>query len=363
IGFLFPGQGSPSHLDGGVLCRRFTELDAVYAAAGLDSRADPVDTAVAQPAIVAHSLAGLRLLDRLGVRAAAALGHSLGEIAALHWGGAFDAASALRLAAVRGRAMAGLGGGNGAMASLGCDAATAAELLGPEGAVIAAYNGAQRTVISGDAAAVEAVLARARERGAATTRLRVSHAFHSPLMAAAGPRLAGELEAMALRPLARPVVSTVTGAPLEPRADLRRLLEAQLTSPVRFAEAVESARELADLWIEVGPGRAVAELAGEILGAPIVSLDIGGPSFTGLLEAAGAAFVLGAPIDAAFLFAGRFSRPFDPERPLRFLANPCETAPVLGGFPATQGGHIGPPLQEISVEAVVGAQHAATAPG
>ncbi len=67
VGFLFPGQGSPSHLAGGALRRRFAALEEFYAAAGLDPRAEAVDTAVAQPAILAHSLAGLRLLDRLGV--------------------------------------------------------------------------------------------------------------------------------------------------------------------------------------------------------------------------------------------------------------------------------------------------------
>ena len=109
IGFLFPGQGSPSHLDGGLLRRRFDALEAVYAEAELDPAADAVDTAVAQPAITAHTLAGLALLDRLGLRAGVAVGHSLGEIAALHWAGALDAGSALRLAAARGRAMADTG--------------------------------------------------------------------------------------------------------------------------------------------------------------------------------------------------------------------------------------------------------------
>jgi enediyne polyketide synthase len=330
IGFLFPGQGSPSHLGGGVLRRRFAELEPVYESAGLDPRADPVDTAVAQPAIVAHALAGLRLLDRLGLRAAAAVGHSLGEIPALCWGGAFDEAAALRLAAVRGRAMADLRGERGAMASVGAGAGTTAELLGSEGAVIAAYNSPQRTVISGPVAAVEAVLERARDRDVSTTRLKVSHAFHSPLVADAGSRLAAELQSVSLQPLSRPVISTVTGGSLAPQADLRGLLQAQLTSPVRFAEALSAVKDEADLWIEVGPGHALAELAGEILGAPILPLDAGGPSFTGVLAAAGAAFALGAPIDAGFLFAGRFSRPFDPERPLRFLTNPCETAPVIG---------------------------------
>jgi enediyne polyketide synthase len=342
IGLLFPGQGAPAHLDGGLLRHRFEDLEPFYE--GLDPAADGVHTAVAQPAILAHSLAGLWLLDRLGIRAGIALGHSLGEIAALHWAGSLDAGSALRLAAERGRAMAESASGEGAMASLGADPGTVGPLLA-DGAVIAVYNAPRRTVISGDEAAVEATAERARNLGIETRRLRVSHAFHSPHMAAAAPRLAAELAALPFRPPARPVASTVTGGLLDPGADLRALLTGQLTSPVRFVEAAGAAAERVDLWIEVGPGRALSELTGEVLGAPAIPLDVGGPSIAGLLQAAGAAFALGAPVDFGVLFAGRFTRPFDPERPLRFLANPCETAPIspasfvgAGLVPARVGG-------------------------
>ena len=328
VGFLFPGQGAPAHLDGGLLRRRFEELEAFYEDAALAHLpgTDGVHTAVAQPAILAHSLAGLRLLDRLGVRAGVALGHSLGEIAALCWAGALDAGSALRLAAARGRAMAEAGGEDGAMASLGAGADTVRALLGP-GAVIAAYNSPRRTVISGDEGAVEAVSQRARARGIEARRLRVSHAFHSPRMEGARPRLAAELAAIPFRPPLRPVASTVTGARLALEADLPALLLEQLTAPVRFTEALEAAGE-ADLWIEIGPGGALTELAGEALAAPVIPLDVGGSSIAGLLAAAGAAFALGAPVDTSVLFEGRFTRPFDPERPLKFLGNPCEMAPV-----------------------------------
>lgn len=344
IGFLFPGQGSPSHLDGGAWRRRFEDLEAVYEPAGLDPKADAVNTAVAQPAILTHSLAGLWLLDRLGLRASVAVGHSLGEIAALHWGGALQAASALRLATVRGRAMSedtdagGEHGDHGAMASVGADPATIEDLLGSEGAVIAAYNSPRRTVISGPAAAVDAAVERARDRGLEATRLRVSHAFHSPLMEPAAPRLAAELEGIAWRPLARPVASTVTGALLEPGDDPRALLRDQLTGPVRFTEALGAVSDRADLWIEVGPGRALSELAGELVDTPVIALDTGGPSLTGLLKAAGAAFALGSPIDTAFLFQGRFTRPLDLDRPLQFLVNPCELAPARAATPASAPG-------------------------
>ncbi len=336
IGFLFPGQGSPSHLDGGLFRRRFEALEAVYETAGLDPAADPVDTAVAQPAILTHSLAGLWLLDRLGVRASVAVGHSLGEIAALHWGGALDLDAALRLAAMRGRIMADLGEGDGAMASLGASPETVAELLndGTMGAVIAAFNSPQRTVVSGTSAAVEAVIERARDRGLATHRLRVSHAFHSPLVAAVGPRFAAELADQPFRPLSRPVSSTVTGGALAPDADLRALLRDQITAPVRFTDALEAARDV-DLWIEVGPGRALSELALETSGKPVIPLDAGGPSVAGLLQAAGAAFAAGLAVDPSVLFDGRFTRPFDLDRPLRFLVNPCETVAAYTGGQVT----------------------------
>ena len=336
IGFLFPGQGSPSHLDGGALRRRFEWLEDLYASAAVPPDADAVDTAVAQPAILAHELAGLQVLERLGVRGAVALGHSLGELAALCWAGAYDADTALRLAAVRGRAMADLPGEGGAMASLGADPAAVEALLAGLDADIAAYNAPRRTVISGPAAAVDAAVERARDLGYEATRLRVSHAFHSPLVSGAAPRLAAELAAVPLRPLVRTVASTVTGAPLEAGADLGGLLHRQITSPVRFTEALEAVRGSADLWLEVGPGRALSGLAGEVLDAqsaptvPIIPLDAGGPSLLGLFQAAAAAFALGTPIDAAVLFEGRFTKPFDLDRPLRFLANPCESAPAPG---------------------------------
>ncbi len=340
IGFLFPGQGSPSHLDGGILRRRFEELEAVYGPAGLELQADAIDvthTAVAQPAILAHSLAGLWLLDRLGLRATAAVGHSLGEITAFHWAGAFDAGAALHLARARGQAMASLPGETGAMASLGADPAQVEAILaagGAGGAVIAAYNGPRRTVISGSAAAVETAAERARDLDVAVTRLRVSHAFHSPRMADAAPRLAADLDALALRPLTRAVASTVTGGWLAADADLRALLISQLTSPVRFAAALAAAADGVDLWIEVGSGRALSELAGEALPAvPVISMDAGGPSIAGLLKAAGAAFALGTPLDTAVLFEGRFTRPFDPNRVPKFLVNPCELAPLPTSLP------------------------------
>lgn len=347
IGLLFTGQGSPTYtgpaLAAAALRRRFDELDRIYQLAALDlAAAGPAapgatsaDTAVAQPAILAHSLAGLWLLERLGVSGSVAIGHSLGEIAALCWAGGCDAATALRLAAARGRAMADHGE-SGAMASLDAPAAVAGELLGGTGATIAAFNGPARTVISGAENDVATVLAHAAARGIAAHRLKVARAFHSPRVAAAAAELGRALAPIAWGALRRPVASTVTGTLLAPDADLAALLLTQVTSPVRFSDAMTAARPLADLWIEVGPGHALADLAAEVLGEPVLAMDVGAPSLAGPLGVAAALFAAGVPIDREVLFAGCFHRPFDLERPLRFLANPCESVPAIAGGQAVE---------------------------
>src|SRR5690606_17679099 len=105
ICYLFPGQGSGRGTGGGALRRRFAEVEEIYAKAALPTSGDMVATAVAQPRIVTGSLAGLRVLSMLGVEADVAVGHSLGELSALHWAGVFEEEDLLRLAAQRGRAM------------------------------------------------------------------------------------------------------------------------------------------------------------------------------------------------------------------------------------------------------------------
>ncbi|HXT50004.1 MAG TPA: SDR family NAD(P)-dependent oxidoreductase, partial [Thermoanaerobaculia bacterium] len=216
-------------------------------------------------------------------------------------------------------------------------------LAASTGVAIAAVNAPQRTVIAGDEAAVEAAMARARARGCAAVRLQVSHAFHSPLMAPAATALAAAIDEVAPLPLARAVASTVTGSLLSPDEDLRALLLRQLTAPVRFTAALAAARGLADAWIEVGPGRVLAQLAAESLdeSTPVQALDAGSGSIGGLLHVVAQAFVLDVDVDTGALFAGRFARPFDPERTLRFIANPCEAAGLDAATATSTGNRTG----------------------
>jgi enediyne polyketide synthase len=328
IGWLFPGQGSPAHLGGGLLRRRFETVRDLYERARLPQSADGVATEVAQPAIVTASLAALRVFERLGIEAEVAVGHSLGELTALRWAGACDDDALIAIAAARGRAMADLGSPTGAMASIRAGREEVETLLSGSSAVIAGLNAPRQTVVSGESQAVAAVVERARARGLTAVPLPVSHAFHSSLVAAAAPALAARLETHAFRPLERAVCSTVTGGRLDPREDLRSLLVRQVTSPVRFAEALGAAARDVDLWIEAGPGRVLSGLASECSDVPAIATDAGGPSIAGVLAAAAAAFALGCPLRHDALFADRFTRAFEIGRRPKFFVNPCELAPV-----------------------------------
>jgi enediyne polyketide synthase len=328
IGFLFPGQGSPARPDGGAWQRRFTAVSDLYGRLQLPAAKAAADTEFAQPAITAASLGGLAVLNDLGIRAEAAIGHSLGELCALHWAGAWDAAGLLRIARVRGRAMADMGAPTGRMCSVAAAADRVQALIAGEPVVIAGYNSHTQTVISGPAHAIETVIARAAAQNLPVTPLPVSHAFHSPLVAAAVPALARQLYCEPTGALRRRVVSTVTGAELSPDVDIAELLQRQVTDPVRFIQAVSTLQDEIDLWIEVGPGRVLTGLASTLTAAPAIAADACAAGVRGLLMAVGAAYALGAEVDVPALFADRFTCPFDPNRKPQFFVNPCELAPI-----------------------------------
>ncbi len=336
IGFLFPGQGSPAHLTGGALRRRFAEVDRIYNLAALPTDSDGVSTDVAQPAIAAASAAAARILTELGVIADVAVGHSLGELAALHWAGAMDVLSLIATARARGRAMADLGSPTGAMAGVRTDEKGTRALLAtleegavdPCGIVIAGLNSPRQTVVSGSAADIDRLIGLCQTRGITATRIPVSHAFHSELVAAAMPALREHLKITALSPLKRRVVSTITGKPLAVEENLCELLAAQVTSPVRFIEAAQTAFADCDLLIEVGPGEVLSGLAREILPVAIVSTDAGCETIAPLLGAVAAAFVRGANPTFERLYSDRLVRPIQLDRRPTFFVNPCELAPT-----------------------------------
>ncbi len=333
VGLVFSGQGSPVRAGGGAHARRFREVGDTYREAGLAACTLRDGTDFAQPAIVTASLAGLRLLERIGAAGDVALGHSLGELAALHWAGHFDAGTLLCVARARGRAMAAHGAGAMAAVAAGSEA-TRAALGGRSGVHLANFNGPRQTVVSGDRDAVEALVARLRETGTTATVLDVGHAFHTPMMAGAAEDFVGALEGTVFGPGGRPVVSSVTGDWLPPATAIVPHLRDQCVSPVRFEAAATRAASHVDLLLEVGPGRVLAGLLGALSPVPVLPLDIGGESLKPFLAAAGAAFVIGAAPLIGRLYDDRFARRFNWSWSPRFLANPCEAPPATPAPPA-----------------------------
>ncbi|MGE0442489.1 MAG: ACP S-malonyltransferase [Gemmatimonadales bacterium] len=287
---LFPGQGAQKVGMARDLAERFPAardtLAAIDEAVGVSLTGimweGPDDvlqqTLNTQPAILAHSAAVLAVAGgRFGTVVGAA-GHSLGEYSAYVAAGSLSAVDAARLVRRRGELMHQAGTERpGAMAAvLGLAGDRVAELCaGASGqgavAVAANLNAPDQTVISGDPAAVAAAGDACKAAGAKRVLpLKVSGAFHSPLMAPAAAGLAGALAAVAFADPAFPVVANATAAPVTTGADARRLLEEQLTSPVRWVESVAALGALAPevRFVEVGPGTVLGGLVKRILPSP-----------------------------------------------------------------------------------------------
>lgn len=219
------------------------------------------ETRHAQPALLVHAVAVLRLVeDRLGPVASAA-GHSLGEFSAHVAAGTLTFADAVRAVRRRGELMFASGESRpGTMAAvLGLDdEAVEAVCAAVESGVCvpANFNAPGQVVISGDAAAVEEAMERAGEAGAKkVVPLQVSGAFHSPLMEEARDGLAAFLDELPFSDPRVPVVSNVTAAPVTTAAEARALLVQQVTSPVRWSASVRTMVEAGtDRFVELGPG-------------------------------------------------------------------------------------------------------------
>ena len=293
---LFPGQGAQKvgmavDLAAAFPAARAT-LDAIDSALGVPlsrlmaegPEADLQLTHNTQPAILAHSAAVLAVVgDRLG-DAACAAGHSLGEYSAWIAAGALDAPTAARLVRRRGELMFAAGqarpGAMAAILGLGTaevEAACAGASAGDSGVAVAAnLNAPDQTVISGDPPAVERAGELCKAAGAKRVMaLKVSGAFHSPLMEPAVPGLTQALVAANFAPPKFPVIANAVARPVDRPDEAVKLLADQLTAPVRWVECMRTAAEFAPeaTFVEIGPGSVLAGLVKRILpGAKTVTL-------------------------------------------------------------------------------------------
>jgi [acyl-carrier-protein] S-malonyltransferase len=299
--FVFPGQGSQAVGMGKALAeafpaakRVFDEVDAALGEALSKTMWEgPADvltlTENTQPALLAHSLAVMRVLEaEVGVAlkqdAAFVAGHSLGEYSALAAAGAFTLADAARLVRIRGRAMQkAVPVGVGAMAALlGLEfeqaAAVAAEAAQGQVCQAANDNGAGQVVVSGNKAAVERAVEIAKQKGAKRAMmLTVSAPFHCALMQPAAEAMAQALGKVDVKAPAVPVVANVTATPVNEPAEIVRRLVAQVTGTVRWRDSVAfMAQAGVTTFYELGTGKVLSALVKRIADG-VVGVAIGTP--------------------------------------------------------------------------------------
>ena len=290
LAFLFPGQGSQAVGMGASLADAFASAREVFAEVddalsqklSVLMREGPEDqltlTENAQPALMVVSVAAARALKtEFGIEISSAdyvAGHSLGEYSALCAAGAISLADTARLLKLRGQAMQrAVPVGQGAMASLigpktDLALAEAAAKAGSEVGVcvVANDNNAGNIVISGDKAAVDRAIEKAKELGARAIPLNVSAPFHCPLMQPAADEMDSALADAAISAPRPPVVANVTARPESDPETIRRLLVEQVTGRVRWRESLEwmATEGGVTRFVEIGSGKVLTGMAKRI---------------------------------------------------------------------------------------------------
>ncbi|MFB6576660.1 SDR family NAD(P)-dependent oxidoreductase [Streptomyces sp. NPDC056402] len=326
---LFTGQGAQRARMGAELAASFprfaealddicTELDPrvgrsvrdlLTAEEGSDEAALLNATEYTQVALFAIEVALFRLVESLGIRPDYLIGHSVGEIAAAHVAGVLSLSDACALVAARGRLMGALPGGGAMVAVQADEAEVTASLAGFDGRLeIAAVNGPRAVVVSGDADAAEEWLPQWKDRK--TTRLRVSHAFHSPHMEPMLDEFRRVAQGLRFNEPQIPIVSNVTGELVSSEVTDPEYWVRHVRQAVRFADGIRALHALGvRRFLELGPDGVLTAMARQcledatdvVLTAALRARHPEAETFAGFL---GQAHIAGVGVDWPAFYAG-----------------------------------------------------------
>jgi len=329
VGFVMGGQGpqwwgmgrelartEPVFRDALAECARLIDAHAPFrlmeelAKDASTSRMD--ETAVAQPAIFAFQIAMARLLESWGVRPAAVMGHSVGEVAAAAITGILDLPHAARLVVERSAAMQ-ESGRAGTMLAVGLAEEDAADLIARHdpAAGIAAFNGPASLTISGSRESLEKMAAELDGRGIFARFPKIPHPFHHPLMCPAADRMQTALGFLAPREAVVPFFSTVSGTRWDGRDCVADYWARGIRQPVQFFPAASAMAESGiDVWIEIGPHHALSVSLRECLeacgkAAPVISTTHRDHEHKSAMEAVLGLHRAGVAVDFAALTPSR----------------------------------------------------------